>query len=75
MFLPVSVCKIESLADGVIASPVKLAYGIGETVTLSCPVGRQLLGEATIICDPSLNFSPDPAAIKCSPGKLQGSYK
>ncbi|XP_076586996.1 complement component C7 [Chaetodon auriga] len=63
----VSRCRLESLADDVIASPLSEAYGIGETVTLSCPPGRQLLGEAMIICDPSLNFSPDPAGIKCSP--------
>lgn len=63
----VSMCRLESLADGVTASPLNEAYGIGETVTLSCPPGRQLLGEAMIICDPSLNFSPDPADTKCSP--------
>ncbi|XP_053180956.1 complement component C7 [Scomber japonicus] len=63
----ISRCTIGSLADDLIASPLKQAYTIGETVTLSCPEGRQLLGEATIICDASLNFSPDPANIKCSP--------
>lgn len=63
-------CKIGTLADDVIASPLKQAYDIGETLTLSCPRGRQLLGEATIICDASLQFSPDPAGIKCSPGKF-----
>uniref|UniRef100_A0A3Q3K8P3 Complement component C7 n=2 Tax=Monopterus albus TaxID=43700 RepID=A0A3Q3K8P3_MONAL len=62
-----SECKIGSLTDDIIASPLKQAYGIGESVGLSCPEGRWLLGEATIICDPSLNFSPDPANIKCSP--------
>lgn len=67
-FLSVSRCKLESLAEDVIASPLRQAYGIGETVTLSCPEGRQLLGEATVTCDPSLHFSPDPADIKCSPG-------
>ncbi|XP_040898354.1 complement component C7-like [Toxotes jaculatrix] len=60
-------CKIESLADDVIASPLKQAYNIGETVTLSCPEGRRLQGEATSICDPSLKFSPDPADVRCSP--------
>lgn len=69
-FSPVSRCTIGSLADDLIASPLKQAYTIGETVTLSCPEGRQLLGEATIICDASLNFSPDPTNIKCSPGKF-----
>ncbi|XP_068167539.1 complement component C7 [Antennarius striatus] len=66
----VSSCKLESLADGVIASPLHQAYGIGDSVTLSCPVGRQLLGETTIICDPSLHFSPNPTDIKCSPGQM-----
>ncbi|KAF3695670.1 Complement component C7 Precursor [Channa argus] len=61
-----SMCKIESLAEDIIASPLKQAYGIGESVTLSCPEGRQLLGEATVICNPSLHFSPDPANIQCS---------
>ncbi|XP_029295538.1 complement component C7 isoform X2 [Cottoperca gobio] len=63
----ISRCNLESLSDDVIAAPLQQAYGIGETVTLSCPAGRQLLGEATIICDPSLHFSPDPADVKCSP--------
>ncbi|XP_054467773.1 complement component C7 [Anoplopoma fimbria] len=63
----VSRCNILSLSDDVTATPLQQYYGIGETVTLSCPAGRQLLGEPTIICDPSLHFSPDPADIKCSP--------
>ncbi|XP_070690183.1 complement component C7 [Pempheris klunzingeri] len=63
----VSRCMIKSLADDVIASPLKQGYDIGETVTLSCPAGMQLVGEAAIICNPSLHFSPDPAEIKCSP--------
>lgn len=66
----ISSCKIGALADDVIASPLKPSYGIGETITLSCPEGRQLLGEATIICDASLHFSPDPAGIKCSPASV-----
>ncbi|KAI4820257.1 hypothetical protein KUCAC02_028241 [Chaenocephalus aceratus] len=60
-------CTIDSLDEDVIASPQQEVYGIGESVTLSCPEGRQLIGEATLMCDPSLNFSPDPADIKCSP--------
>ncbi|XP_028270432.1 complement component C7 [Parambassis ranga] len=59
-------CTIESLADGVTASPLKGAYGIGESVTLSCTEGRELLGESTVTCDPSLHFSPDPAGMRCS---------
>uniref|UniRef100_A0A8C2ZVV4 Complement component C7 n=1 Tax=Cyclopterus lumpus TaxID=8103 RepID=A0A8C2ZVV4_CYCLU len=61
----VSRCNIQSLSDDITASPLQQAYGIGDIVTLSCPAGRQLLGEPTIICDPSLHFSPDPADIKC----------
>lgn len=66
--LPASMCKMVSLAAGVKASPVKQFYDIGESVTLSCAEGGQLLGEASVICDPSLNFSPDPENIKCIPG-------
>ncbi|XP_022046914.2 complement component C7-like [Acanthochromis polyacanthus] len=62
----VSACKIDSLADDVITSFSKKTIGIGDSVTLSCPKGRQLLGESTIICNPSLQFSPDPAGIRCS---------
>ncbi|XP_045890547.1 complement component C7 [Micropterus dolomieu] len=67
----VSRCQINSFAEDVIASPLKVAYDIGETITLSCPAGRHLLGEATIMCDPSLQFSPDPADIKCGPVTTQ----
>ncbi|XP_037339380.2 complement component C7 [Pungitius pungitius] len=63
----VSRCTALSLSDDVTASPSQQNYGIGERVTLSCPEGRQLLGEPTIICDSSLHFSPDPSDIKCSP--------
>ena len=69
-FLPASACKLDALADGVIASPIKDTYDIGAHVTLSCPPGRQLQGEATVTCDPSLNFSPDPADIRCSTGQF-----
>ncbi|KAM4575969.1 complement component C7 [Odontesthes bonariensis] len=61
-----SVCKLNSLATDVVASPLNPIYSIGDRVTLSCPEGRTLEGEAVIICDPSLNFSPDPAEIRCS---------
>ncbi|KAG8011923.1 Complement component C7 [Nibea albiflora] len=61
----VSRCQLE-LADDVIASPLFEAYAIGESVTLSCPPGRQLLGEAEVTCDSSMHFSPNPADIKCS---------
>lgn len=67
--LSVSVCKLGPLADGVIADPPPGAFGIGDVVRMSCPEGRRLLGESMITCDPSLNFSPDPASISCSPGQ------
>uniref|UniRef100_A0A7N6A733 Complement component C7 n=1 Tax=Anabas testudineus TaxID=64144 RepID=A0A7N6A733_ANATE len=40
-------CKgeIQPLANGVIASPLKQTYGIGESVTLSCPEGRRFQEE------------------------------
>ncbi|XP_059193970.1 complement component C7 [Centropristis striata] len=63
----ISMCSLEFLTEDVIATPVQKTYGIGEIVTLSCPAGRQLIGDPTIICDPSLHFSPDPRSIKCSP--------
>ncbi|KAM7416037.1 hypothetical protein PAMA_018215 [Pampus argenteus] len=66
-----SSCRIQFFADDVIASPLKQIYDIGETLTLSCPEGRQLLGEAITICDSSLHFSPDPANIRCSPVSAQ----
>ncbi|XP_069555659.1 complement component C7 isoform X1 [Brachyistius frenatus] len=62
----ISRCTTTSLADDVIVTPLKQVYDIGESVTLSCPEGRQLIGEATLMCDSSLHFSPDPAAISCS---------
>uniref|UniRef100_UPI0037E76B72 complement component C7 n=1 Tax=Semicossyphus pulcher TaxID=241346 RepID=UPI0037E76B72 len=67
----VSRCTLQSLAEDVIASPLKRAYHIGEVVTLSCPAGKQLIGEAAISCDSSQNFSPDPADIKCIPVSMQ----
>ncbi|XP_041856265.1 complement component C7 [Melanotaenia boesemani] len=60
-----SMCRLNSLTEGVIASPLQPFYSIGQSVVLSCPKGRILEGEATIICNPSLNFSPDPREIRC----------
>uniref|UniRef100_A0A669CNY5 Complement component C7 n=1 Tax=Oreochromis niloticus TaxID=8128 RepID=A0A669CNY5_ORENI len=62
----VTSCQIGLLADAVIASPLKETYGIGELVTFSCPAGKQLTGEATAICNPSLDFSPNPADVRYS---------
>ncbi|CAL8345013.1 unnamed protein product [Lota lota] len=63
-------CMSAVLADGVIASPWKGLYRIGERVTLSCPPGKQILGETEIICDPSLHFSPSPASVRCIEGTI-----
>ncbi|XP_074526099.1 complement component C7 isoform X1 [Halichoeres trimaculatus] len=60
-------CTLDSLTGDVIASPLYKNYHIGERVTLSCPEGKRLVGEATISCDSSQNFSPDPANIQCIP--------
>lgn len=68
-FISASRCKIPSLGDGVMASPLKSSYNIGEFVTLSCPTGRELRGDARVTCDPSLNFSPDPTTVSCISGK------
>ncbi|KAE8292038.1 Complement component C7 Precursor [Larimichthys crocea] len=59
-------CQLELAAD-VIAFPLSEGYAVGQSVTLSCPPGRQLLGEAVVSCDSSMHFSPNPAEIKCSP--------
>ncbi|MED6277324.1 hypothetical protein CHARACLAT_012206 [Characodon lateralis] len=61
----VSVCKLPSLAEDVIASPLQEAYQLGDSVTLSCPHGSALEGEATATCDSSLHFSPNPAQTRC----------
>lgn len=66
----VSACTLQSLPDDVIATPLERAYAVGEAVTLSCPAGRELNGEPSIICDASLHFSPDPASITCSPVRV-----
>ncbi|XP_056134374.1 complement component C7 [Lampris incognitus] len=59
-------CKIDSLSKGVSASPWKESYDIGERITLSCPLGSQIRGESEIICDSSLQLSPNPAETTCS---------
>ncbi|XP_017286761.1 complement component C7 isoform X2 [Kryptolebias marmoratus] len=61
----VSICKLPVLAEDVIAIPLQDIYHLGETVSLSCPEGKELQGEKSISCDSSLHFSPDPAEIRC----------
>lgn len=65
---PVQRCTLESLSEGVIATPLQEAYHIGEVVTLSCPEGKQLSGEEEVSCNPSQQFSPDPARARCITG-------
>uniref|UniRef100_A0A3B4ATM9 Complement component C7 n=1 Tax=Periophthalmus magnuspinnatus TaxID=409849 RepID=A0A3B4ATM9_9GOBI len=69
-FLIVSNCMMPVLSAGVLASPDKSTYEIGDSVMLSCPEGQLLQGENTAICDPSLNFSPDPTLVTCTRGTL-----
>ncbi|XP_020787998.2 LOW QUALITY PROTEIN: complement component C7 [Boleophthalmus pectinirostris] len=61
----ISNCMMPTLAADVLVSPDKSSYDIGDSVTLSCPEGKYLEGDNTAICDPSLNFSPDPTEVTC----------
>lgn len=58
-------CMMPLLPAGLKVSPDKNTYPIGDSVTLSCPEGKELQGEAESICDASLNFSPDPTLVTC----------
>ncbi|XP_061623784.1 complement component C7 isoform X1 [Phyllopteryx taeniolatus] len=58
-------CKLRSLAHDIIVRPLEASYGIGETVTLSCPAGSRLMGHRKIVCDNKLKFSPDPENFEC----------
>lgn len=65
-----STCGIPPLQSGVIATPTKDTYGIGERVSLSCPAGSTLEEEVSeVICNPSLQWSPSPASASCRAGK------
>lgn len=67
-FFSASVCKLPLLADGVRAFPLQDSYHLGETLSLSCPEGKELQGERTSSCDSSLNLSPDPTQVRCIQG-------
>jgi hypothetical protein len=67
-YFSASNCVAAVLTEGVMASPLKELYRIGEKVTLSCPPGKQILGETEVICDPSLLFSPSPESVRCIEG-------
>ncbi|KAJ1210246.1 hypothetical protein NDU88_005612 [Pleurodeles waltl] len=60
-----TVCTSPGLKNDVRISPNKGSYEIGEEVTLSCPPGHHLEGAATIVCETSLNWSPDVKNIQC----------
>ncbi|XP_048857263.1 complement component C7 [Brienomyrus brachyistius] len=60
-----TVCGPPQLLQNVIGSPWKLTYEIGEMITLSCSPGKQLEGNSEILCDSSLNWSPQETA-RCS---------
>lgn len=66
-------CTLGSLSEDVIADPVQENYHIGQTVTLSCPEGKQLDGVEEVSCNPSQEFSPDPANVRCLTGGLATS--
>ncbi|XP_014820625.1 PREDICTED: complement component C7 [Calidris pugnax] len=58
-------CLLPDLEGGLQGEPWKAAYEIGERITLSCPHGMQLEGARSILCEPSLKWSPDMKSIRC----------
>uniref|UniRef100_UPI003AB0E57B complement component 7b n=1 Tax=Centroberyx gerrardi TaxID=166262 RepID=UPI003AB0E57B len=59
-------CGIPPLNSEVAAAPIKGAYEIGDSVSLSCPAGTQPEGEVSeTMCSPSLQWSPSPAGVRC----------
>ncbi|XP_054612898.1 complement component 7b isoform X2 [Dunckerocampus dactyliophorus] len=66
-----STCNIPQLNSDVIATPTKVAYQIGDRVSLSCPSGLMMTGDISdIICSPSLQWSPSPSTAHCSEGLI-----
>lgn len=69
LLVPGSTCGIPPLDSEVVATPTKATYQIGDSISLSCPVGSVLEGEVSnIMCSPSLQWSPSPADVHCKPG-------
>lgn len=68
-------CLLPVLEGVLQGEPWKPVYEIGERITLSCPHGMQLEGARSVLCEPSLKWSPDMKTIQCKrPGKpLQSS--
>ncbi|NXU61718.1 CO7 protein, partial [Horornis vulcanius] len=58
-------CLLPNLEGGLQGEPWKPVYEIGERITLSCPHGMHLEGADSILCEPSLKWSPDVKTIQC----------
>ncbi|NXM55275.1 CO7 protein, partial [Illadopsis cleaveri] len=58
-------CLLPDLEGGLQGEPWKPVYEIGERITLSCPHGMHLEGSHSILCEPSLKWSPDVKTIQC----------
>ncbi|NXY31797.1 CO7 protein, partial [Pomatorhinus ruficollis] len=58
-------CLLPDLEGGLQGEPWKPMYEIGERITLSCPHGMHLEGAHSILCEPSLKWSPDVKTIQC----------
>ncbi|NXD22805.1 CO7 protein, partial [Spelaeornis formosus] len=58
-------CLLPGLEGDLQGEPWKPVYEIGERITLSCPHGMHLEGEHSILCEPSLKWSPDVKTIQC----------
>ncbi|GAB0203132.1 complement component C7 [Grus japonensis] len=58
-------CLLPVLEGGLQGEPWKPVYEIGERITLSCPHDMRLEGTRSILCEPSLKWSPDMKTIQC----------
>lgn len=58
-------CLLPLLEGGLQGEPWKPSYEIGERITLSCPHGMHLEGADSILCEPSLKWTPDMKTIQC----------
>ncbi|OXB76746.1 UNVERIFIED_CONTAM: hypothetical protein H355_007021 [Colinus virginianus] len=58
-------CLLPLLEGGLQGEPWKPSYEIGERITLSCPRGMHLEGARSILCEPSLKWTPDMKTIHC----------
>lgn len=63
-----TMCDPPQLPPDVTGSPWKLAYDIGEAVSLSCPEGKVKEGPAEIQCNAGLSWSPQPKETRCRTG-------